>query len=126
MRVAGFGFRAGASLTSLQDALEKAGGTAGLGALASPEELVSLEEKAPALAAFAARLGLPVLAISRALLMEQSTITRSKRIETRFGTGSVAEAAALAGAGPGARLLTPRALSEDHMATAAIAEGVSE
>lgn len=35
-------------------------------------------------------------------------ITRSNRIEARFGVGSICEAAALAGAGPGARLVAAR------------------
>ncbi len=38
-----------------------------------------------------------------------AVLTRSARIETIYGVGSIAEAAALAGAGPGARLLAPRA-----------------
>jgi cobalt-precorrin 5A hydrolase len=37
----------------------------------------------------------------------------------------VAEAAALAAAGPGARLRGPRAVSADGTATAAIAEGLA-
>jgi cobalt-precorrin 5A hydrolase len=40
-------------------------------------------------------------------------------VEARFGTGSVAEAAALAGAGPRARLIAPRAC--ENGATCAIA-----
>jgi cobalt-precorrin 5A hydrolase len=52
-----------------------------------------------------------------------ATPTQSERIKERVGTGSVAEAAALAAAGRRARLISTRAVSQDRMATAAIAEG---
>ncbi|MHA6346914.1 cobalamin biosynthesis protein, partial [Roseivivax sp. CAU 1761] len=44
-------------------------------------------------------------------------------LPARYDTGSVAEAAALAAAGPGARLLGPRAVSPDGCATCALAQG---
>jgi cobalt-precorrin 5A hydrolase len=53
-------------------------------------------------------------------------MTQSARVRERFGTGSVAEASALAAAGPGARLLGPRVISGDGLATAAIAERKDE
>ncbi len=59
-------------------------------------------------------------------LAAQPVLTRSERVAERFGTGSVAEAAALAAAGPGARLVAPRVVSTDGMATAAIAERTDE
>jgi cobalt-precorrin 5A hydrolase len=116
MRVAGFGFRAETSAEALCDALARAGGAEGLTALATTAD------KAAGLAALAAALGLPVLAFDRAALARQPVATRSARVEARYGTGSLAEAAALAGAGPGARLVAPRAVSADRTATAAIAE----
>lgn len=117
MRVAGLGFRAGASVQSLRDALGAAGGGLGLDALAT------LDEKAdsPALLRLARELGLPVRMISRADLGRQATMTQSPRAMAIAGTGSLAEAAALAGAGKGAHLEGPRAKSGDGMATAAIA-----
>jgi cobalt-precorrin 5A hydrolase len=39
------------------------------------------------------------------------------------GVGSVAEAVALAAAGPGARIVVARVISSDRMATCAIAQG---
>jgi cobalt-precorrin 5A hydrolase len=51
------------------------------------------------------------------------TITQSPRVQALRGVGSVAEAAALAAAGPNARLLGPRAVSACGTATAALAEG---
>ena len=117
MRVAGFGFRAAASAGSLRDALAAAGGSEGLVALATADGKAC----ARPLLALAAELALPVRGVTPAALAAAATLTRSARVAARFGTGSVAEAAALAAAGPAARLLGPRAVSHDGMATAAIA-----
>jgi cobalt-precorrin 5A hydrolase len=120
MRVAGFGFRGTATLASLLDALDRAGGEVGL--------LATAEEKAgaPVAGAFAARLGLALVPVSRERLAGADVLTRSARVMARFGTGSVAEAAALAAAGRGARLVGPRVVSGDGLATVAIAERVGE
>ncbi|MCV2867743.1 cobalamin biosynthesis protein [Defluviimonas sp. WL0002] len=120
MRVAGVGFRQAATELSLIDAVQRAGGGADL--------LATAEEKAgaPALCAAAARLGLAVQAVGRAQLGAQEVLGASARVAERFGTGSLAEAAALAAAGPGARLLGPRVVSGDGLATAAIAIGRDE
>jgi cobalt-precorrin 5A hydrolase len=58
----------------------------------------------------AAQLGLPILWIARAALRGEQgrCLTRSARAEAETGFACVAEAAALAGAGPGARLVLPR------------------
>jgi cobalt-precorrin 5A hydrolase len=47
-------------------------------------------------------------------------------VAERYGTGSLAEAAALAAVGENAHLLDRRVTSTDGMATAAIAEGPDE
>ncbi|MDF3853271.1 cobalamin biosynthesis protein [Paracoccus sp. P2] len=113
MRVAGIGFRRAASLASLADALARAG---------SADALATSPAKAdaPVMRALAARTGLPLIAVEVAGI---ATPTRSPRILARHGTGSLAEAAALAALGPGARITAPRVISQDGMATAAIAEG---
>jgi cobalt-precorrin 5A hydrolase len=118
--VAGFGLRASASADSLADALARAGG--------APTLLATAEDKArsPAFRALAHRLGLPVLGIDPAALSAQTTLTQSATSRAARATGSVAEAAALAAAGPGARLLGPRAVSGDGMATCALAEGAPQ
>ncbi|MBO1359985.1 cobalamin biosynthesis protein [Acetobacter sacchari] len=118
MRVAGFGFRRAAELASLREALAAAGGAEGLAALATLVE----KADAPAFLALAKELGLPVAAVSADAAARIVTLTRSERIMADFGTGSIAEAVALSAAGAGSRLLTPRAVSFDRMATAAIAE----
>ena len=116
MRVAGFGFRGSASVASLHDAYERAGGAA--------DALATVTEKAgaPALREFAAVLGLGVIPVAPSDIAATETPTQSARVAARFGAGSLAEAAALAAAGPGARLTGPRQVSGDGMATAAIAE----
>ena len=122
MKVAGLGFRSNASVASLREALNAAGGSEGLAAVAT----VSDKADAAALRAFAQELGVPIRGIPAAMLAEIETTTQSEFIVTRFGTGSVAEAAAVAAAGRGARLISVRAVSQDQMATAAIAEGDGE
>lgn len=122
MRIAGLGFREAAGIDSLRSALSAAGGTEGIVALATAAEKV----QALALVALAAELRLPVRAISAGALAAVETQTWSERVAARFHTGSLAEAAALAAAGPSARLLGPRSVSADGMATAAIAEGTGE
>lgn len=120
MIVAGFGVRSGVTLAALQDALTRAGGPEGV------THLATLADKAQALKPIADAIGLPVIGLPAEVLKTQSTLTRSDRIITLLGTGSVAEAAALAAAGPGARLRGPRMVSADGTATAAIAEGVGQ
>lgn len=121
MKVAGFGFRKKACIDSLSDALARAGGAEGLTALAAPEDKAG----APCLADLAARLGLPIMAVAHTDLASAATLTEAPRVRALRGTGSVAEAAALAAAGPSARLTGPRAISTDRMATCAIATGVT-
>jgi cobalt-precorrin 5A hydrolase len=115
--VAGFGFRAAATADSLADALRRAAQGRRVDALATAAD------KAPALAALGAALGAPVVGLDAPALAGQRTATRSAAAMAARGAGSVAEAAALAAAGPGARLIGPRALSADRMAACALAEG---
>lgn len=118
MIVAGMGFRASADLSSLREAFLAAGG-------ARATVIATAEDKAqaPVLQAFAAERRLPILAIAPQDLAAQTTPTQSARITARYSTGSLAEAAALAAAGPNSRLLTHRVQSADGKATAALAEG---
>jgi len=117
MIVAGFGFRRAATAESLLDALDKARGPQ------APALLSTAEDKAaaPAFQALSARLGLPIHAVTLEALAQVETPTRSATVRALRGSGSVAEAAALVAAGPGASLLGPRAVSADRMATCALA-----
>ncbi|APE44947.1 precorrin methylase [Sulfitobacter alexandrii] len=121
MKVVGIGFRAAADLASLQDALQQVLDVsddvridAVVTEAAKAREAVFRE--------FAQVLGVPGLGVTVEDLGQMITPTQSERIQDRFGTGSLAEAAALAAAGPQARLVAPRVVSRDGMATAALAE----
>ena len=116
MRVAGIGLRTAATLETLQALLAQAGSVAALATLADKADH-------PALVALARAASLPIRPIARESLAGLATQTRSCRIEQGFGTGSVAEACALAASGPGAHIVTPRITSADGMATLAIAQG---
>lgn len=120
MIVAGFGFRAGATPESLADALDQAGGSAIAAALATAAD----KARAAPFTRFAQARGLPIHPIDPAALAGQETATHSAPSQAARGTGSLSEAAALAAAGPGARLIAPRAVSRDGMATCALAEGM--
>lgn len=116
MIVAGFGYRTGATVDDLQDALLQTG--------ASPEALTSIDNKAQGpLKTLANAMNLPLISVSRDQIAGVSTQTHSPRIMALFATGSLAEAAALVAAGTGSTLITARIASPNGMATAAIAQG---
>ncbi|MDA9503015.1 cobalamin biosynthesis protein [Bradyrhizobium sp. CCBAU 11357] len=119
MKVAGLGFKRDVTLASLREALLAAGGAEGLAAVAT----VSDKADTDALKQLARECGVPIRAVPAATLAGIDTFTQSKLVAEKFGTGSVAEAAALAVAGPSARLIATRVVSQDRTATAAIAEG---
>ncbi|SFQ53140.1 cobalt-precorrin 5A hydrolase [Roseivivax halotolerans] len=122
MIVAGFGFRGAATTASLLDALEQAGGARGVAMIATAAD----KANGPAFRGLAETLSLPASAIDSDTLERQQTATHSQASKSARGTGSVAEAAALAAAGPGASLLGPRSISADRMATCALARGGSQ
>lgn len=62
-----------------------------------------------------------LLAVPVEQMRGQPVATRSPNLQARYGTGSVAEAAALAAAGPQAQLLLPRLVAGDGSATLAVA-----
>lgn len=114
VKVAGIGYRDGAPLEALHEALalaEAAGGRV--------DALATLAQKVAGVQALAQARGLPVLAVAVAGVR---TPTQSPRILAMHGTGSVAEAAALVGAGPDASLAVARVTAHGGMATCAIAE----
>jgi cobalt-precorrin 5A hydrolase len=119
MKVAGLGFKRDVTLASLREALLAAGGPEGLAAVATVSEKADEE----VLKQLARECGLPIKAVAAEMLVGIDTPTQSKLVVEKFGTGSVAEAAALAAAGPRARLIATRVVSQDRTATAAIAEG---
>ncbi|MCC1494732.1 cobalamin biosynthesis protein [Cognatishimia sp. F0-27] len=119
MIVAGFGMRGAVTVDSLQDAYAQARRGRAVDLLAAPDDRARLA----AFSAFGEAVARPVRGIDAAHLAAQTTQTQSPTVAERRGTGSVAEAAALAAAGPGARLIAARVISTDRMATCALAEG---
>jgi cobalt-precorrin 5A hydrolase len=71
----------------------------------------TIEKRAePGILAAAAELAIPLAYLPRSALeaVAPAAATRSERVVALFGVPSVAETAALAGAGPGARLVVTR------------------
>lgn len=121
MIVAGVGFSSTCGAEELASLVRAAQAEAGLqaAAIAAP----AWKAGADCLAAAAAMLELPVLAIGRDQLAaaEDGVVTQSALSRAAAGVGSVAEAAALAAGGPGARLALAR-IASAH-ATCALSEG---
>lgn len=118
MIVAGFGFRASANTASLADALAQTGWTGMIDALATAAD----KTDARCLRDFAAGRAV-IVGVDAVALAAAPVRTHSSRSLQQRGTGSLCEAAALAAAGPGARLIATRCISDDRLATCAIAEG---
>ena len=119
MIVAGFGFRRAATSASLADALDQARE----GLRADLFATVAAKCAAPCLVDLARARDTNIAAIPAETLAAQDVLSRSSASIASHGTGSVAEAAALAAAGADAQLLGPRTVSADGMATCAIAKG---
>lgn len=97
---------------------------AGLPSEASATLVTVAEKDRPVLREAARLLGLPVLILPKQALAgtEDRITVDSARVRVCLGVPSVAEAAALAAAGPGSRLVVPRMSVPD--ATCAIAVGI--
>jgi cobalt-precorrin 5A hydrolase/precorrin-3B C17-methyltransferase len=85
--------------------------------------VATLDRKAgePALAALVARLGVPVIGFPAGDLAGQAVPHPSPAVAGAVGTPSVAEAAALLAAGPGAELVVPKSVSATRDSTVAAA-----
>lgn len=116
MMYAGIGLRQDATLDSLRNALAKTGAQSVV-ALATPFD----KAVHPAIVALRKELDIQIMAIGAQEMEAQETVTQAERVIEKRGTGSVAEACALAAAGHGAELTVSRVISDDRMATCAIA-----
>jgi cobalt-precorrin 5A hydrolase len=101
--VMGIGCRRGTSAEDILAAVATARGSHALDALA----ILAAKNDEPGIAEAARRLGLP-LVVADPAGTEDRLATRSAASLAATGTGSACEAAALAAAGPGARLLAHR------------------
>jgi len=111
MIVAGVGCRRGAPAPDVEAAIRAALARAGIGAQALDAiATIAAKQDEAGINATAAKLGLAVVLVPEADLqaMGHRTHTRSERVLALTGVPSVAEAAALAAAGPAARLISPR------------------
>ncbi len=124
MMVAGLGCRRGARAEDVAAAIAQALHGAGR----QPADLARLATSAtkaqePGLRAAAAELGLSLDAVPQPALLAAAPgcLSHSARVMAEAGVPSLAEAAALASAGPGARLLGPR-VAAGRTATCALAE----
>ncbi len=111
MIVAGVGCKRGAPAPDVEAAVRAALARANIdaGALDVIATIATKRDEASIQAA-AEKLGVPVIVVLDADLQTASdrTETRSERVLAFAGVPSVAEAAALAAAGPAARLISPR------------------
>ncbi len=127
MIVAGIGCRRGAPHADVLAAIASACEAAGLAA-DSLDLVATAAEKGgeQGIAAAAALLGRPLVLVPGEQLRRagENAVTRSERVVALFAVPSVAEAAALAAAGDGARLIAPRRVAGS--ATCAIAASHSE
>jgi len=124
MIVAGLGFRTSCTADELVALIRSVGQAAGaeIGALAAPDFKLG----ASALSGAASSLALEIRPVSRDALVAVQPLcpSRSAAALASIGVASVAEACALAAAGPGARLLGPRTSSS--AATCALAASAPE
>ncbi len=118
--IAGVGLRRGCSMRDIVNVIQTASAAVGhrVSVLAAP----SFKRQEPGLAAASRMLDIELVFIDdRALhLAQPHCVTHSALAERAVGFASVAEASALAAAGPRGRLLLPRI--RGHGATCAIAE----
>ncbi|PSC06685.1 cobalamin biosynthesis protein CobE [Alsobacter soli] len=111
MTAIGIGCRKGCPAASIVALIRRALADPALAGAGMMAVFTTIEKQSePGIAAAAAALSLPLVYLPRAALeaVAPSAQTRSERVVELFGVPSVAETAALAGAGPGARLLVPR------------------
>ena len=111
MIVAGVGCKRGAAAPDIEAAIHAALTRAGIAASALDViATIAAKHGEAGIEAAAAKLGVAVVVVSDAELEAAGdrTVTRSERVLALMGVPSVAEAAALAAAGPSARLISPR------------------
>ena len=106
----GLGARRGVDAESLVDLVRRVADDLDITLAEAALFTTESKETEPAFHAAAQQLGLPLTFLPLGLLKKRrgSAKTHSPRVQAMFGVGSVSEAAALVGAGPGSRLLAPR------------------
>lgn len=122
----GLGARRGVAAQDIVDLVRRVGEAHGVDPRGAT--LCTLESKAeePGVQEAAQMLGATLLALPLVKLRARKAraATHSPRVQAMFGVGSVAEAAALVGAGEGSRLVAPRMTTP--LAACALARGGDE
>jgi cobalt-precorrin 5A hydrolase len=124
MIVAGVGCRKGTQAAEIEAAIEAA--FASVGVAVSELSLIATSAGKggePGIAAAASSIGVPLVLIPQGELTPAAAraTTRSERVIALMGVPSIAEAAALAAAGPAAQLIVPRIVV--GRVTCALADG---
>ena len=128
MIVAGVGCKRGTAALDVEAAVRAA--LAGAGIAADDLDLIATmaaKQDETGIETAAAKLGVAVVLVSEAELKAAGdrTATRSERVLALMGVPSVAEAAALAAAGPSARLISPRLVVGSATCALAASESAS-
>ena len=123
MICAGFGFRSQAPFESFLEVLERLKKehliSGPIGAIAT----IAHKAMAPDFRNLSAQKGLAIIAVHPDDITRQKTQSFSQNAMDLYGTGSIAEAAALAASGSNACLLGPRIICAHRMVTCAFAKG---
>ena len=121
--VIGLGFREQASAQSIGEVLSHVVAQAAMPDAATILAVVDDKASHPALLAAVqgSQFPLEIVATDAMRRADARITTRSERVASKRGVGSVCEATALAAAGASARLVVARMVSADHTATAAAA-----
>jgi cobalt-precorrin 5A hydrolase len=121
--VIGLGFRDQATAQSIGEVLADVAARAAHPGVATVLAVVEDKATHPGLLAAVQARPFPIETVTAEALraVDSRVTTRSERVFSQRGVGSVCEAAALAAAGAGARLVVTRHVSADRNATAAAA-----
>lgn len=122
MIAAGLGCRRDTAASDILDVIQQATDAAGVDTAAiACLSIPDFKQSESGVHQAASELSIPVVVIPRSVIerFQEETITKSEKVLAAIGLANVAEAAALAGAGPGASLLAPRAATP--FATCALA-----
>jgi cobalt-precorrin 5A hydrolase len=109
----GLGCRAGASAANIVALVQRTLNDAGLAGANAQLFSIDTKQDETGLSKAARLLAMPITFLSRDALAARAAdaMTRSDRVAALYDLPSIAETAALAGAGPGSRLLVPRVIA---------------
>jgi cobalt-precorrin 5A hydrolase len=124
----GIGCRSGASAANIVSLVQRTLGDARLDSANAKLFTIDTKRDEMGLIKAARLLALPIAFLAPDALAARAAdaVTRSQRIEALYNVPSIAETAALAGAGPGSRLVVPRIAAGAVTCAVALASGEKE